>query len=104
MPLNKETKPTTAGTPIGIINLGQSGPGSNFNEGLLLIPQSSRIGASSSDAVQCHTQDTSSILSVDRTITDTSKPGQSGPWSNVNEGLFHIPQSSRIGASSSDAV
>ena len=31
----------------------QNGPGSNDNEGVLHIPQSSEIGATSSDAVQC---------------------------------------------------
>ena len=35
----------------------QSGPRSNGNEGVLYIPQSSMIGASSSDAVSCHIQD-----------------------------------------------
>ena len=35
-----------------------SGPGSNGNEGVLHIPQSSRTEASPSDAVQYHIQDT----------------------------------------------
>ena len=38
--------------------LGQSGPGSNDNEGVLHTTQIFRTGASSSDAVQCHTKDT----------------------------------------------
>ena len=42
----------------GAITLGQSGPGSNGNEGVLFIPQSSRItGASSSDCLMSY-QDT----------------------------------------------
>ena len=44
-------------TPTGMIILGQSGPSSNSNEGVLHISQSSRSEASPSDAVQCHTQD-----------------------------------------------
>ena len=39
---------------------------------------------------------------IDGTLTGTTTPGQSGPGSNCNEGVFYIPQSSRIGASSSD--
>ena len=35
---------------------------------------------------------------------DTTTPNQSGQGSNDNEGLLHIPQSSRTGASPSDAV
>ena len=45
---------TLTGTTI----LGQSGPGSNGNERLLHTPQISRTGASSSDNVSYHTQDT----------------------------------------------
>ena len=37
---------------------GESGPGRNSNEGMLNIPQSSRTGASPSDAVLCHILDT----------------------------------------------
>ena len=33
------------------MTLGQSGPGSNGNEGVLLIPQGSRTGASPSDGL-----------------------------------------------------
>ena len=39
-------------------NSSQSGSGSNDNEGLLNITQSSRTGASLSDEVLCHIQDT----------------------------------------------
>ena len=35
-----------------------SGPGSNGNEGLLHTPKGFKIGASPSDAINCHTQDT----------------------------------------------
>ena len=38
--------------------LDQSEPGSNGNEGVLYIPQSSRTGASPSDVVYCHIQNT----------------------------------------------
>ena len=38
--------------------MGQSGPGSNGNEGVLHIPQISRTESSPSVAVYCHTQDT----------------------------------------------
>ena len=38
---------------------GQSGPGSNDKERVLHISQSSRTWATPSDAVSCHTQDTS---------------------------------------------
>ena len=37
-------------------------------------------------------------------ISGPTTPGPSGPGSNGNEGLFNILQSSRTGASSSDAV
>ena len=33
------------------------------------------------------------------TLSGTTTPGQSGPGSNGNEGVVHIPQSSRTGAS-----
>ena len=39
---------------------------------------------------------------MDATLTGTTTQGQSGPGSNGNEGVLHIPQSSIIGASSSD--
>ena len=41
----------TDGTWTGTTNLGQSGLGSNGNEGALYIPQSSRIRASPSDCL-----------------------------------------------------
>ena len=65
----------------GLVNsttLSQSGPGSNGNEGVLHIPQSSRTGASPSDAIECHTEDTSSIWPINGTLTGTTTPGQSG--------------------------
>ena len=43
-----------------------------------------------------------SIWLKDETPTDTTTPGQSGPWSTDN--ILHTPQSSRIGASPPDAV
>ena len=38
----------------------------------------------------------SSILPIDRTLSGTNTLGQSWPWSECNEGILHIPQSSRI--------
>ena len=35
----------------------------------------------------------SSIWSIDRTLSNATTPGQSGPGSNSNEGVVHIPQS-----------
>ena len=46
------------GTLTGIMTPGQSSPGSNGNEGVLLIPQSSLAGTLSLDELYCHTQDT----------------------------------------------
>ena len=43
---------------IPATTLSQSGYGINGNEGVLHIPQNSRIGASPLDAVSCHTQST----------------------------------------------
>ena len=43
-----------------------------------------------------------SIWSIDRTLLGATTPGQSGLESNGNEGVLHIPQSSKTGASSSD--
>ena len=43
-----------------------------------------------------------SIWPIDRTLSVANTPGQSGPESNGNIGVFHIPQSSSItGASPS---
>ena len=50
------------GTLTGAITPGQSGPGSNGNEGVLQISQSSGTGASLLDADLSHTQDTSSVF------------------------------------------
>ena len=47
-------------TLTGTTTSSQSGPGSNVNEGILYIPQSSGTEASTSDAVQYPTQDTCS--------------------------------------------
>ena len=44
---------------LSTTTLSQSGPGSNDNERVLHTPQSSRNGASLSDTVECHTEDTS---------------------------------------------
>ena len=42
------------------------------------------------------------IWQIDRTLSDATTPGQSGPESNVNEGVLRISQSSSItGASPS---
>ena len=45
------------GTLIGSTTLGQSRLGSNDNEEVLYILKHSRVGASPSDAVKCHTKD-----------------------------------------------
>ena len=42
---------------------------------------------------------------IDRTISDATTPGQSGPGSDGNEGVLFIPQSSSItGTSPSDCL
>ena len=41
---------------------------------------------------------------IDSTLSGASTPGQSGPGSNDNEGVLHIPQNSRTGASPSDGL
>ena len=47
----------------------------------------------------------SSIWPTDRTLSDVTIPNQSGPGSDSNEGVLHIPQSSSItGASPSDCL
>ena len=38
------------------------------------------------------------------TLLGATTPGQSGPVSNGNEGVLHIPQISRAGASPSDSL
>ena len=45
-----------------------------------------------------------SISSTDETLTGITTPGLSEPKCNGNKGVLHIPQSSRSGASSPDAV
>ena len=44
----------------------------------------------------------SSIWPIDRTLSSATTLGQSGPRSNDNKGVLHIPQSSNTGASPSD--
>ena len=47
----------------------------------------------------------SSIWPIDRTLSGATTLGQSGSWSNGNEGVLYIPQSSSItGASLSDCL
>ena len=47
----------------------------------------------------------SSIWPIDRTLSDTTTPDQSGPGSNDNEWVLWIPQSSSItGTSASDCL
>ena len=47
----------------------------------------------------------SSIWPIDRTLSGGATPGQSGPESNGNEGVYYIPQSSSIiGTSTSDCL
>ena len=47
----------------------------------------------------------SSIWPINGTLSGAITSGQSGPGSNGNEGVFHIPQSSSItGASPSDCL
>ena len=41
---------------------------------------------------------------IDRALSGATIPGQSGPGSNVNEGVLHIPQISKAGASPSDCL
>ena len=46
----------------------------------------------------------SSIWPRDRTLSRATTPDQSGPWNNRNEGVLHIIESSKIGASPSDSL
>ena len=41
---------------------------------------------------------------IDMASSDATTPGQSGHCSNGNEGIFHIPQSSKAGALPSDGL
>ena len=63
----------------------------------------SRTGASLSDAVWRHTQDTSSIWPIHWTLTGITTPGQSGYGSNGNEEVLHITQSSSRKVSLADS-
>ena len=47
---------------------------------------------------------TSSIWPIDMTLSGATTLGQSRPGSNGNEGILHIPQSSRAGTSPSDCL
>ena len=47
----------------------------------------------------------SSIQPIDRALSGATTPGQSGPGSDGNEGVLHMPQSSSIaGTSPSDCL
>ena len=41
---------------------------------------------------------------IDRTLSAATTLGQSGPESNTNEEVLHIPESSRAGALPSDGL
>ena len=41
---------------------------------------------------------------IDRTLTSSHTPGQSGPGCNANEWILHIPQSTKNGALPSDGL
>ena len=45
-----------------------------------------------------------SVWSIGRILTSATTPGQSGPRSNINKGVLHIPQSYRAGTSPSDGL
>ena len=78
------------GTLRGTTDPGRSGPGSNDNEGVFYILQSSRTRASPSDTVWCPTQDTrcggsctteevqsvNFTVPVDRTVDDINSSRQ----------------------------
>ena len=44
------------------------------------------------------------VLPIDRFLSGATTPGQSGPGSNGNKGVLHIPQMSKAGASPSDCL
>ena len=46
----------------------------------------------------------SSIWPIDRTLSGATTSSQSGPGSNSNEGVIHISQSSKTGASPSNSL
>ena len=98
-------------TLSGATTPAQSGPGNNGNKGVLCIPQSSSITeASTSDCLSVISwsllvgrviplQRCSYcilLLQLTEIITGATTSGQSWPWSNGNEGLLHIPQSTNI--------
>ena len=91
-------------TLTGTINQFQSGMGSNGIEGVLHIPQNSKSGASPSVAVLCYDLDICSFWPINETLTGTINQFQSGMGSNGIEGVLHIPQNSKSGASPSVAV
>ena len=71
--------------------LGQSGPGSNDKEGLLLILQSSRTGFSPADTIYCHTQETGGGLTPLKRCTQhilLSQPQGSHLIVVFNNGIF----------------
>ena len=45
-----------------------------------------------------------SIRPIDKTLTDATTPGQNGPGSNTNQGVLHIPQITKTGATSLDSL
>ena len=51
-----------------------------------------------------HSLNVSSIFPIDRTLSGVTIPVQSGPGSNGNAGVLHIPQSSRTGFLSSGSL
>ena len=55
-------------TKSGTKTPGQSGPGSNGNEGVFLLPQSSRSGAFPSDGLVSYTEHTWVVLSLCRDV------------------------------------
>ena len=44
----------------------------------------------------CKSTQFNSIRPIDRTLSGATTPGQNGPWSDGNEGVLCIPQSSSI--------
>ena len=71
--------------------MGQSGPGSNGNEGELHIPQTPRTRASLSDAVWSHTQDTCErFLGANLLIGDTIYKWNQAEY-QINSLIFNPP-------------
>ena len=112
-------------TLLGATTLSQSGAGSNGNKGIVCIPQSSSItGTSPSDCLVSY-QDTrwgwgltlcreavsvfyspSRLVNwlIDRTLSGATTPSLSGPGSNDNEGVLHIPPNCNTGGLPSDGL